>query len=646
MVSTEITELIKREGWDLRGPRKDYPNGYVVAYGEFFPIVHPFLIHAKLYRLETNPDKKYLHMKAMHDYMWPGTLWHYWTERRFRAHCRGKNFITYAGGSAASKSYDAAKIAILFWLANPKERTVIVASTSLASLSSRIWGYVIKHLNKSAIFNPIAQLGGQAPRVLYDYRKEGIKTRDEIHGMFAIAAKQGDDERVISTWIGRHPDDAIMIVLDEATDMPAALVKALPNLESGVNFFQCMAIGNSSSRFDLHGALSTPRGGWDSVDPHTDVEWETTQKNGICLFFSCYESPAIFEADAARKAELGKFLITAEQVKEKEQLYGKDSVTFWRFVLGFWPTDTVDETVISRKFISDFDVFEKAEWSGLYPLSVVAGLDAAFSTGGDGCILRLGVLGVAIEGKVVLDFRGDELLFKIKILATREISAELQIARQVIDILRRFRVQMRDLAVDASGQGRALAEVIKLEAREFNSPLKVYSTRNLTNARQGIRGAGDPNSDIDVITPYELWYAFRDFIQNRQIRGMDTITASQLTSRLIVGKGGKPGLEDKRSFKNRMSSISPSLAHSPDEADAASLCLRAAILNYGFSPGQRKAAQPSTQLVDEKYAAYRAIHGLGARGEKQEVKRGPPPVATFSSDLSEVLDHKDRFSGF
>ena len=79
--------------------------------------------------------------------------------------------------------------------------------------------------------------------------------KDTIHGMFAVAARQGEDERVISTWLGRHPDEAIMVVLDESTDMPPALVKALPNLESGVELFQCLAIGNSLSKFDLHGEI-------------------------------------------------------------------------------------------------------------------------------------------------------------------------------------------------------------------------------------------------------------------------------------------------------------------------------------------------------------------------------------------------------
>ncbi len=576
----------------------------------------------------------------MHDYMWPETVWHYWTERRFREHCENWSCITYAGGGSTTKSFDAAKIGILFWLINPKERAVVVASTSLASLSSRIWGYIIKHLNKSALYHPITQLGGQAPKVLYDYKKEKKKTKDEIHGMFAIAAKQGDDETTISSWIGRHPDDALMLILDEATDMPPALIKAVPNLEQGVNFFQLMAIGNSNSQFDLHGALSTPKDGWDSIDPNVNNKWETTQKNGICLFFSCYESPAIYETDPVRKEKLSKFLITAEAIAEKEALYGKDSDSFSRFVHGFWRSETVEETVISRKFIKDFNVFESVEWSGLYPLAVVAGLDPAFSTGGDQCLLRLAVLGVASNGQIVLDFRRGDLVFPIQILALPNKSADLQIAEQVLHIMKMYRVNMRDLCIDATGQGRSLGEVIKFQGESLVPPLKVWAVKGGTNIKKD-------NFDIVIKNAYELWFDFRDFIQHKQIRGMDFKAAEQLTTRLIVKKGSKRELESKADFKTRMSAVSPRLAHSPDEADSAALCLQAAIINYGFSPGQKRDVVSHNSFADDKYSAYKQITNPGTNvGQPQTDTRPAPPVATFGTDISAAIGTKDRFSNF
>ena len=132
-------------------------------------------------------------------------------------------------------------------------------------------------------------------------------------------------------------------------------------------------------------------------------------------------------------------------------------------MLGFWRDSSTDETVISKQFLDEFQVRDLAEWSGIAPLQIVAGLDPAFSQGGDQCVLRLAILGQDVKGQMLLDFRKEDLLFKIKISAVMDKAAETQIADQVIAILKRFNCSLGNLAVDANGQGRALAEVIRLE---------------------------------------------------------------------------------------------------------------------------------------------------------------------------------------
>ena len=475
-------------------------------------------------------------------------------------------------------SFDAAKIALLFWFGNPNKRTVVVASTSLESLDGRIWGYITKLIGQIKLDLPYNILQSKPPKIINktDTSFRGKTKKDTIHGIFAVAAKRGDDETAISNWIGRHPDEALLVVLDEATDMPPALLGALPNLDRAP-WFQCVAIGNSLSKFDIHGALSTPKNGWDSIDPLVDTMWETTQDRGICLFFSCYESPAIWETDEERRALLSKFLITAEEVESKKKVLGEKSDSFWRFVLGFWRSEATEDVVISSKFLDEFSVYRAAEFSGAMPLSMCAGLDVAFSTGGDDCILRLGIIGQHVNGKIVIDFRKEELIFKVPIMAVGGKSAELQIAEFVLDILGKHKIPLNHLAIDATGQGRAVGEVIKLRAGSIYSPLKIYSTR----------GNIALNSfDVIVRTRHELWFAIRDFIQNQQIFGIDNITAAELTTRLVLVKNGKQVLEDKHAYKTRMGAVMPSMAKSPDRADALSLCLQAAMIGFGFHAGQ------------------------------------------------------------
>lgn len=577
----DIQALILQEGWEIKqtdaGPRV-IADGYDCAYR------HPAVTYLKLYRLEKNPESKYLYMKKAHDYLWPDRLWHYWTERRFRKHCEGWNYMTYAGCADSAKSTDAALIAGLFWLANPKKRGVVIASTTLKSLESRIWGYAMRFLSTMKVKLPFQYLGGGSPRVLYPADRSQKEIRDTIHGMFAVAAQSGgeNDDAAIRNWIGRHPDDALMLILDECTDLPTAILGAFANLDTITKPFQVLGIGNSASKHDVHGALSTPKDpkGWASVNPKTDIMWETTQRNGICLYFSAYESPALFEKDPERKKKLGVFLPNEEKIAVKEKSLGKDSDAFYRFVLGFWKEGSGEDIVMSKQFLDQFSVTRNSEWIGLHPLHVVGGLDPAFSTGGDQCILRLAILGVDVDGKVVLDYRGEELTFEIPILRSKDESAEIQIANHVLKILDFHRCPLHHVAIDATGQGRAIGSVIFLKAKALKPPIKIYSTRHGIHQQKSF--------DVIPINTYDLWNAFRDFMQHEQIKGLDHTTIIQLTSRRVELKNGKMMMESKDEYKKRMGAILPSLAHSPDRADAAALALQAAILNFGFHPGQKR----------------------------------------------------------
>ena len=624
-----IEALIKKEGWEI----KQTPRGPgVIAEGEEFPVTHPVAIHLKIYRTSRLPAIKYDHMVAAHNYLWPShrLTWNYWSERRFRAHCEGWQCITYAGGAAIGKSFDAAKIAILFWLANPRKRAVLVMSTTLESLNSRIYGYVTRLLNDLTLDFPFKIYGGTNPHV-GNLKRDTDKALDKLHCIKAVAAKRGDSDAAISSLIGRHPAEGLLVVADECTDLPTSILGAIPNLSSGLETFQFLGIGNSLSKFDLHGSLSTPNVGWDKIDPTKHTVWETTQENGLCLFFSCYDSPAIYETDPARREALSKFLVTAADIEDKKRVYGEESDAFWRFVIGFWRDEAVDETVISDKFIKEFDVHKRAEWSGLYPLSLVAGLDAAFSTGGDKCLLRVGVLGHDVNGQIVLDFRGDELLFKIEINPRSPDSAELQVAKQVITILKRFNIPLNRLAIDANGQGRALAEVIRLQAASLYLPIKIYSVKV---------GEKSKNSfDVIIKNTLELWMTFRGFIQHRQIRGLDNIALRQLTTRLIITKNGKRTLESKYDYKQRMTAVDKTLAHSPDEADCAALVVQAAIQCFGFSEGQRKDIQRIVDPVNEKYY----VHQQMMQQENKKPAVSAPPIADCSGSLEDYILTKEPF---
>lgn len=613
-------DLLRAEGWEIR-------RNSVVAYGKEFPLVHPFPIYSKLYREETNPDLKYLFLTKMHHMLWPKDVltWNYWTERRFKAYCEGWRITSWASGKSTGKSVDAAKLAVLDWIADPRGTGVIVASTTLESIKARVYGYVLSYVKSMALDIPFQLMRSNPPKILFD-------RDDELHSISTIAAAKGRDNSAIQNYIGRHPKRKLVLILDEGPDLDPIILESLPNLEKEGGNFQVLVLGNSNSKMDLHGILSTPKDGWGSVNPTVSTQWETTQKQGLCLFFSCYESPAIFEKDPVKKKALTKFLITSEQIEEKQKEYGDMSDAFWRFVLGFWRESSTDPVVVSKEFLNSFDVVRKAEWSGMHELHIVGGLDPAFSTGGDQCVLRLAVLGQTTGGQVVLDYRGDSLLFKIPITVQSDKSAELQIADQVKAICEKYNCRLEHICIDANGQGRALGETIRLRWGALKPPIKIYSTR---------AGHISKNSfDVVIKNSHELWFTFREFIQNGQIKGLDPIATAQLTNRLEVTnpKTFKKELESKREYKVRMGAIIPSLARSPDEADAAALALQSAIINFGFFPGQRREIRKVEGFEHEKYLAYKE-QLRAVQEQKREVDLAPP-TATFSGGLEDFVKIK------
>lgn len=623
-----IKELIEAEGWEITGDRG---KPQVRAYGEIFPLAHPHSIYSKLYREETNPERKFEFMKKLHHLMWPEEIitWNYWTERRYKRYCEGWRIMSWASGSSTGKSVDGAKLGVMDWLADPEGTGIIVASTTLLSLEARVYGYVLRYLKGSQVKCPYQIVRTRPPKIVYH-------RDDSVHCISALAAVKGTDSTAIGNYIGRHPKRKMILILDEGTDLEPTILNALANLESGGLQFQCIVIGNSSSKNDLHGLLSTPKGGWDSVSPDV-FEWETTQHGGLCQYFSPYDSPAIHEKDPVKKKALERFLITSSQIEEKKAKYGENSEQYWRMVLGWWRPESTAETLVTEKFLKEYRPEVRAEFGGIRETHKVGGLDPAFSSGGDQCILRLAVMGADVYGNVVIDFKGDGLLYRIAINPQDERAAELQIADKVIEILTAHRMTLSDIAIDATGQGRALGELIRLRWNVLDVPLKIYTT---------VGNAKKKSFDVIPMTSSELWLGVRDFIQTGQVRGLDNDAMYQFATRIVNVVNGKIVVESKPEYKARMSAIDPKKAKSPDEADGCCLALQAAIRRYGFSKEQKVVPVP-VSWEDRKLQEFLKGQGIGVSGGSEEgyVRGGLPTELGngFQSGLEDIVKYGKPF---
>ncbi len=628
------------EGWKIHKEQKQGKVSYLVKtpYEDDIGLLkarHPAFLHLEIYGKLTVPSLKFQHLKKARELFWPHKIWHDWTKRRYEAHCEGYNYISQAGGGSKAKSYDWGEIAVLFYFSNPLENNVTIASTTLASLKGRIWGYVTEFVRTMEIqplykytSSPSPQILPIVPPELLKKRGRGAIEDDTLHGMFAVTAKEGDDFKTISTWIGKHPKNKIMIILDEGTEMPIAITDAFANLDSHPDKFQLACIGNSRTVHDLHGLLSTPENGWDSVSTDLD-EWRTKQPNGICQYFNPYRCPAITDPDPERRKILSTFLIGKENLEKKEREIGVDSENFYRFVLGFWKSRSTDDTVVSSKFLKDFSPVTKVNWSGYYPIQRVAGFDFAISQDGDNPLIRIANVGHDMDGTVKVDFAGTSSIFKLPLSVIMDKSFELQIADQLIDVLQRYGVSINNLAIDITGQGRAIGEVIVLRNKEkgyplgIGVPLKIYSMSQHNKTKR-------TNSAPDIVpmSVHELWNDTRAYIEKDSIRGLDELTIAQLTNRLIIKKGDRYFLESKKEYKKRMAAIGN--PHSPDEADGTALALQVVKQRLGIMPGT------VWKIPDQEQAQgyLDKVNAMQMQANKVVVKPQPVlPKPSFSSGL-------------
>lgn len=591
-----------------------FDNGQpcIHAYGYEWPYCSPLSIELTAYRNNLE-GRALFHMKNAHDFIWPNDkkTWNRWTERRFGAHCEGWKIITMAGGANCGKSFDAAKIGLLFWLSSPEEHTVLVASTSLTDLDSRIWGYVKRfHGANASIELPGKLTATPPPKILYN-------KADTIHGMFAVPLQRGTTQKTASTLIGRHPDRGFLAIIDEGTDVSPGFMEAVPNWEKSP-WFQMLVIGNSASMFDPHGLLSRPVNGWDTIDPDIDKEWQT--KSGICLYFDCYDSPAIDEPDPEKKALLSKFLFTEKGIEKAKAEYGENSPRFWRFTRGFWPSEDSLQTVLTAVMIDKFKLQDKAHWSGRDKMYLLAGLDPAFNPDGDECILRFATLGIDVNGLWVLDFGGEENIHKLVLDANLPEPSEYQILNQTRELCREHGVAPENLAVDVWGAGSGLGAIFKVNWSEH-----IYQVSSAGPPSETFVDAQKTQTARDAYDRRvtELWFSMQKFAQAGQIRGLDDITCEQFCTRLFEWKGKKFALETKFDYKQRMGKVD-NRYQSPDRADAATMILDLARQFYAFLPGEMEIDAAQRNSLFQKFLSNRIRDGYGPPQQRDDKPSGHP----------------------
>ena len=525
---------------------------------------------------------RYLHFRRVAAYLFPQTDWNPWLEKLIRAACENP-WLGLPGCAGSGKTHGISFFATVWWLMMPECSSVILTSTTKEMIRRRAWGNIQKFHREI----PGPEVGN-----MVDSRTcwQALKG-DDKHAISALAVKQGSTSEAVARIQGYHTRRQLVIV-DEATDTPEAIFEACANLYNSPEQFQFICIGNPASRLDPFGRFCEPFHGWNSVDVDTE-EWDTVVqldgRKGKIIRFDAEKSPNVLAGETKFK-----YLVTEAQLEGARKRFGEDSPLFWKFQRGFWAPDGAVKTIFSEPLLMKMNGMGKFEWAGSGTI-MVAGLDPAFG-GGDRPILRFAKVGMTVDGKVGIEL---DKLVELSIKADSGDPVHFQLADQTSQWCRDQGVSPENLAVDATGEGGGLCDILQ---RQFGEIIRVEfggvpSDRTLNEEdRRTCR-------EVYFNRVAELWHRAREFMLSGQLRGVDASTAIEFCNRTFDDlKQKKVKLQTKLEMKSYF-------GRSPDLADAAVLAIEAAQ-HHGLDLNSVSMTDPK-ETWDSQLADADSLYDMG-----------------------------------
>lgn len=480
--------------------------------------------------------------------------WNPWAELLTKEFCEGHRDIVVTGATACSKSTSAAMYAFVWWMCDYKQSLVAITSTSRIMAQKRIWSWIRRF--KTAI----PALPGNLVNSAAELESE---KGDRQHSMCIVPGSAEKEQEGLGKLKGWHAP-RVLIIADELQDMTEEVINGCVNMMAGTREAQFIGLGNATSILDTHGQACEPLNGWGSISDQDDF-WET--KNGICIHLDGRKSPNIPEMKY-------EGLFSQRTIDSTKARFGEDSLHWHSMVCGFWPPEGAQaDRVMSTSLIIKTKSFDKAVWkeSTIW----IAGLDPAY--GGDKCILQFARYGQSVDGLWTVEFAAPVMVPTKVTLLNKPV--EEQIVEFVIAECKKRGMNPEDLAVDSTGQGKAILRLLirdwgNVQSEEFGG----LASENPISSTNHKKAKEEYCSKVS-----ELWYTARRFVESGCVRGLPKEAAKDFTVRTfsLVGNPKRILIESKSDCKLR-------LKHSPDHGDAASLVFAVARSKGGLSKSEER----------------------------------------------------------
>lgn len=463
--------------------------------------------------------------KRISDVILPGHFeWHDWTERVVNTLCEN-SLVGFPGCSNSAKTFNVISFACCWWLIDPDVSSVTLVSTSKGSLRRRAWSEVSKCYQSV----PGARQGN-----LIDSRMmwQAVKG-DDKHAIIGKAVEEGPTNKVADDIKGVHTRRQ-MVVIDEATSVPAAIYEACANLYSYPEEFILVLIGNPLNRLDQFGRFCEPADGWTSVNVESG-EWLAKPQKDVggqqpyVVTFDAEKSPNIVEGKI-----VSKHIPTKEKVEAaRRNSGGGQTPLYWQNFRGFWPQEGLTKTVFSESSLIKHDAKGKHKFTGRNFI-IIGTFDPAFTSGGDRAVLRFGKLG-EIEGGSWGIEAFPPIIIPIDANSTNPVN--YQLAEQVKRQCGKFTVngvdyscEPENLAVDATGAGIGLCDIMQrtwsplIMRIQFGGAASEDST-SLEDVR--------PACEVYLNKTAEMHFSTSNAVNSGQFKGIDDDTAVELCNRIF-----------------------------------------------------------------------------------------------------------------
>ena len=488
----------------------------------------------------------------------PMMVRHPWAEQMVRAALKNK-YLSIGGSASSGKSHTMAAWGIVNWLSQPRDTLILMTSTTLREARKRIWGSVISLL--SVIDGAPIRVRDSIGNASYVDEKDNLIERA---GLSLIAAEKSKTREAVGKFIGIKQKRVILIG-DELAELSEAILNAgLTNLSKNP-FFQMIGMSNPNSRFDAFGVWSEPKDGWDSVDIQIADEWDT-KWGGKYIRLDGERSPNILLGETKYP-----WLPTAAKLEEDRALLGSESRGYMRMIRAIFFDSDETTGIYAESELTKSGALGKIEWADKPTL--VAGVDPAFTNGGDRTILSIAEVGYAKNGQYVCQFT--DAIHLNDDATNKAVPRTYQIVQQIVDHCKRKGVSPENVAVDSTGAGAPFCDVL---AGEWSPNfMRVTFGGKASDKRVSM------NSQLTGLELYtnrvsELWFVGKELMRTRQIYGITSDLAQEMCARnydMIKTGSLKVKIESKPEFKSRF-------GRSPDLADAAFLALDCARQRLGL----------------------------------------------------------------